>query len=470
MDKEGEMCNSLYGIIKILNKIKDKHVIVIGDILIDEYINGTVSRVSTGIQIPIISEDVIEYRLGGAANVAANIAGLCDNTILIGRYANDEAGKIVENICENLGIKLYRYLSQKTTVKKRIYVDNQQVLRIDSDAFTEPICAGIDNILLENKVDTIVIADYLYGVVSQKLIDRITDFCLKKNIQLLIDSRELNKFNLDSRVIIVANQMEWEKWNGANKQKHTYITMGDKGIKYISETGQIQVPCETKRQVNVSGAGDTVLAIISMFYGENIEIKDMLNIANLAGQISVTNKSTYALRKGDLVKSLYNQFIYKNSNNKIMNISVARDIINIWRNEGKKIVFTNGCYDLLHLGHIESFKYSKKFGDKLIVGINSDESVKKIKGDERPINNLENRSKMLASLCMIDMVIPFNDDTAVSIIKQIEPDIYVKGAEYKKQNMQELKYVKRVEFAPMIDEISTTHIINKISKAVEMNE
>lgn len=465
------MENSINEILSALNKVSEKHVVVIGDIFLDEYIYGMVGKVSTGIQIPIVNKESVEYRLGGAANLAANVAGLCNNTILIGRCANDYAGNMVKKLCKTCGIKLYALEAEKTTVKQRIYVDNQQVFRLDTNSYTEPVIDELILGLLDFQVDVVIIADYLYGAVSQEVLDKITDYCEKESISLLYTSRELSRFNIGTYPVIVANQKEWQQWNKTENCKEAFITKGKSGMCYISETKTIEKKANEKYPVNVSGAGDTVLAIISLLYGEeSISIENLLLTANLAGELSVMNKLTYVIRKYDLIDVLYEQWKSKDIINKIVDVSLACDIVLAWKQKGKKIAFTNGCYDLLHLGHIKSFRNSKKFGDKLVVAVNSDASIKRLKGEGRPINTFEERVSILAYLSMIDMIIPFDEDTANSIIRLIEPDTYIKGEEYKYKDLAEAKYAKRVEYVPMIDGISTTQLIKKISKVAELDE
>lgn len=464
------MGNSLYGILNVLNKVKDKHAIVIGDILLDEYVYGVVNRVSTGIQIPVVEKQHIEYRLGGAANVAANVAGLCNNVALVGRFSNDDVGNTIKKICRDCGIKLYGFSSDKTAVKQRIYIDNQQVIRLDSNSYTDSVSVEIDSVLQAFDAEVVIIADYLYGIVTQSVIDKVISYCEKKDVPLLITSRDLNRFVFNSTPVIVANKKEWDLWDESDLQREAFITTGKNGIKYISGFNNIERTAEELYPVNVSGAGDTVIAVISMLYGEEININDLLHIANLAGKLAVVNELTYILKYHDLIDILYEQWTNEDSINKILDISAACDIVSVWKAKGKKIVFTNGCYDLLHLGHIKSFQYSKKFGDKLIVAVNSDKSIKKLKGEGRPINNLEERVSTLAYLSMVDMVIPFNNDTAISVIKKIEPDTYIKGSEYKQKKLIEAEYAKRVEYVPMIEGISTSQIIRKITKAVENDE
>lgn len=465
------MDNSIKEILNAIGNISDKHVVVIGDILLDEYIYGTVNKVSTGIQIPIIDKESVEYRLGGAANVAANVAGLCNYTTLIGRCANDDAGYRVKELCESYHVNLVGVDSDMTVIKQRIYVDNQQVSRLDTNSFSKSIDKELSTILAFNKVDVVIIADYLYGVVSQEVLDIITNYCKGKAIPIFYSSRDLGRFYISEYPVVVANQNEWKQWNQSNECKKAFITKGNAGICYISETLEVEKKQIKKHPVNVSGAGDTVLAIISLLYEEKtISIDDVLLVANLAGEIAVENRFTYVVTKCDLVDALYKQWINVDNINKIVDVSLAQDIVSAWKQKGETIVFTNGCYDLLHLGHIKSFQYSKKYGDKLVVAVNSDSSIKRLKGNGRPINNLNERISTLAYLSMIDMVISFEEDTAINIIKVIEPDTYIKGEEYKYKELLEAKHVKKVEYVPMIEGTSTTQLINKIAKAVEKDE
>lgn len=465
------MDNSINKILNALGNISDKHVVVIGDIFLDEYIYGMVNKVSTGIQIPIIDKKLVEYRLGGAANVAANVAGLCNHTTLIGRCANDDSGNRVKNLCETYHVNLMDFKSEKTVVKQRIYVDNQQVYRLDTNSFSESVAKELKAILWDYKVDIVIIVDYLYGVVSQKVIDIATSFCKEKAVPIFYTSRNMERFVIGDYPIVVVNQKEWNLWNQSDDCPKAFVTKGNEGISFISKTKIVEKQANKKYPVNVSGAGDTVLAMISLFYGgKYISINNLLLVANLAGELAVDNRLTYVVRRYDLIDALYKQRINDDSINKVVDISLAQDIVTAWKQKGEKIVFTNGCYDLLHLGHIKSFQYSRKFGDKLVVAVNSDSSIQRLKGNDRPINNLEERVSTLAYLSMIDMVIPFEEDTAINVIKAIEPDTYVKGEEYKRKNLFEAEYVKKVEYAPMIEGTSTTQLIKKIAGAVKGDE
>lgn len=453
-----------------LDKVYEKKILVIGDILMDEYVYGNVKHNSTGIKIPIIEKERTEYRLGGAANVAANIAGLCKNTVLLGRYANDDAGIRVKQLCREYGIKLIDCPTERTIVKQRIYVDNQQISRLDTNSYSESVVGILGDILNNEKPEVIILSDYLYGVITQDVIDEVAKYCRTNITHLFVTSRNINQFVFDETPIVVVNQNEWNEYTDNSKIKESFVTLGDKGISYISESETIDCGTEKKYPINVSGAGDTVLAVIATFYGELENKEILLKIANIAGELAVEDELTYVLCHFDLVDALYSRWTEEDSINKILSTDLAKDIIDSWKGKSEHIVFTNGCYDLLHLGHIKSFQYAKKYGEKLIVAVNSDESIRRLKGDGRPINSLEERACTLAYLSMIDMVVPFEEDTAVELIKLLKPDVYIKGSEYMHKELPEAEYAKRVEYLPMIEGTSTTQLINKIVKAVENNE
>ena len=175
---------------------------------------------------------------------------------------------------------------------------------------------------------------------------------------------------------------------------------------------------------------------------------------------------TYSLNISQVIDEFYSQSIKENCEKKIIDTETAKKIVKIWKNKKEKVVFTNGCYDLIHLGHIKSFHCAKEWGTKLIVALNSDDSIRRIKGENRPINSLKERMKTLAFLEMIDMVLYFDDDTAVKMIKEIEPDVYVKGEEYREKDIPEKQYVKEIKYVPMIQGSSTTCLINKVIKSM----
>lgn len=462
--------NSMIKILDVLTKVDQKKVLIVGDILLDEYSFGKAEKVSTGIKIPIIVKERTEYRLGGAANIASNVAGLSCDTALLGTCGIDDAGKMVRKICAERNIKIYGATSANTTVKQRIYVDNQQTTRLDSEFFDKSVNESVQSTLREFRPDLIILADYLYGAISQSVIDNMTEYAKENNINIFFTSRNFNQFTLDKRVITVSNLFEWESCDSIRNQEQAFITMGENGVKYISENKNVENRLYKRYPINVSGAGDTTLAVLAVMYKEDIDIEQLLLLANLMGGIAVEEELTYVLSSYDLITAVFDYLSAENNLNKILDENLSSAVIQAWRKKGYKIVFTNGCYDLLHLGHIKSFQFAREFGEKLVVAVNSDDSVRRLKGQGRPINNLQDRTSALAYLSMVDLVLPFEGDTAIAQVKLVCPDVYVKGEEYKTKELPEAEYASRVEYVPMIQGTSTTAIINKISSIGDKHE
>jgi bifunctional protein hldE len=468
------MENTLLEIIDALMDVENKRVVIIGDIILDEYIYGCAGRVSTGIKIPIIKKNNTTFRLGGAGNVAANVAGLSKHTFLYGRFGNDDAGKIVVSLCRDNGITLCEPSSNRTSIKQRIYVDKQQIFRLDSDYYERAYDEELIYALRYNSPDVIIVADYLLGTIRKNTLEIIKKYIDSNvNCKLFFSSRDLSKYGLFENVNLVINEKELqdyqEKLNITIDEilnKNTiYMTRGDKGIVFLDKTERIEQKAYLTHVTNVSGAGDTVLAVLATLNGENIVQSKILDIANIAGREAVKDELTYVIDRNVLIEAIYKSLINDNNENKIVTGQLAKIVCSAWKNRGEKIVFTNGCFDLLHLGHIKSFQYSKRFGDKLVVAVNSDTIIKMLKGKDRPINKLEERLSNLAYLEMIDMVIPFNENTAVQIIKKILPDVYIKGEEYRDRSLPEAQYVPQVEYVPMVMGASTTTLIEKILEA-----
>lgn len=462
------MKKNFSNILNILNETQFDKVMIIGDIILDKYIYGNVRKVSSGIKIPIIEKENIYYRLGGAGNVAMNISKFSKNILLIGMHGKCSLGRKIDEICKKNNIKIFTLKSKKTLLKERIYIDNQQVVRVDDYDNTEIKYDKIEEQIYNFKPKIVIIVDYGYGVVSQKLINIINEYNKQKKIEVFFSSRNIDKFKLNEMYIMVVNNNEF-KDSLNNKKNKKFITNGKEGIRYINNETVINRKSYIKynNPINVSGAGDSVLAILALFYSKVKNIKYLMDIANIAGSIAVSNKLTYGVNKYEIISEFYKQKIKNNNYNKILGLKDSLTLIENWKKNNKIIVFTNGCYDILHAGHLKLFNHSKKYGNKLVVGINSDDSIKKIKGSKRPINKLSERILALSFIKQIDLIIIFNEETATEVIKKIKPDIYIKGSEYKNIEIEEIKYVKKIKYIPMIKDISTSNIINKIIRITD---
>lgn len=472
------MRNNISQLINILNELQNKKVLVIGDIILDEYLYGEVKKVSSGIKIPIIEQKEKKHSLGGAGNVAANISGISNNVTIITKIANDDSGKEVIRLLNNYGIDSKIIEVEKTIKKQRVYVDNQQVARIDENFFSHTDSKQVKALLNQIVCDVIVVSDYQYGMIDARVLEKCKEKSLIENVPLFFTSREIENYDLTGITAVSINENEAEKFkldkkysykitSCKNSEIDLFVTLGKKGI-YANIKGEdFYMETEEIYPVNVSGAGDTVIAMISLLYGSGINIQDILKLANLSARIAIANKLTYRVTKEEIQTVLYETEIQNEYSSKIITCSIAANIVKAWQAKGKKVVLTNGCYDLLHLGHIYSFCIAKKMGDKLIVAVNSDDSIKRLKGENRPINTLEERVTTLSFLDMIDMIIVFEEDTAINVIKALNPDIYAKGEEYKNKTLLEAEYVKKLEYIPMIQGISTTNVLKKIEDILE---
>ena len=408
-------------IIGILNKLKSKKVLVIGDIFLDEYFFGEITRVSTGIKIPVIEEKEKKYSLGGAGNIAANVSGISNNVTIITKIAKDDSGTIIRRLLKQYNIKLKKLDVKKTIKKQRIYVDNQQINRIDENYTCNTDLSKFEILLNESKYDIIIVADYQYGMINSDILEKCKEKAKFNHIPLLFTSRKIEDFNLNGITAISLNQDEAIKFKlnkkfsyKTEKNIDLFVTLGKKGIyanvnkkEYFVETNEID-------PVNVSGAGDTVISIISLLYKMEIEIPIILKVANIAAKIAISNKLTYRVNKFEIQALLYEMEIQNQYLHKIVKYDIAIIIIESWKLKGEKIVVINITNPLFDMEIFELFYKYKEFGDKLVVLISS----KKI---------LEEKVKILPLFTIINLIIFLKKDKINSTIKKINPNFYIEN-------------------------------------------
>lgn len=459
--------------------------LVIGDVILDKYTYGKIERLSTGITIPIIDIYNREFCLGGAGNIAANLKQFVNEVSIIGLIGKDNDANELMNLLENHEVQSRGLinLKQQTLSKERVYVSDQQLYRLDNclrETLSFDVFKKIFDDIVQDK-NLVVISDYDYGVCNEEITKYIIEYTNRNKIVTVATSRScnwdkyvdinylavnreefsnmLNSFMIDPllRSSLISKQvLKRLKCNGM------LITMGNNGLLYAESEDEYHHSLDAVYPVNVSGAGDTVLALFSAIciFQKNKEL--CLNLLNIAGRIAVSEKMTYVLSKDKLISEYYSHLRKNNCYNKIVHSNVIEILVQAWKREGYTIVFTNGCFDILHPGHIKCLQEAKKLGDKLVVGINSDSSIKEIKGENRPINSENQRIITLASLEMIDCVIMFQESNAVNLIKKVNPTIYVKGDEYKNKMLPEAEYAETVIYIENIEKLSTTNVISKI--------
>jgi len=466
--------------LKILNK---GHVLVFGDIILDRYISGSVDRVSPEAPVPVLKPSNEEIRLGGAANVALNLSSLGSNTTLIGVTGKDESSTQIIDLLKKNNIKKALSKSKHPTISKlRILASQQQLIRIDNEEeFSETDWqSSLSNYrkyinLKKNKV--LIISDYEKGTLRN--IPLIIREAKKLKKIILVDPKGDDFSKYKSADIITPNFQEFERVVGkvnsepeiTKKGKDLIkslnlnsllITRGSEGMTLLDKrNGKIvreDFPTEARDVFDVSGAGDTVIASIAAGLAGGFSLSESIRLANLAAGIVVGKSGTATVNQAELVPYLGLSESYVSFNE----VKVySKDL----HERGKKIVFTNGCFDILHAGHVEYLEAAKELGDKLIVAINTDRSVRKLKGSSRPVNTLAHRAKVLASLQCIDKVVFFDEDTPIKLIKAIRPDVLVKGGDYKLKDIVGHKEVSQsggsVVTIPLVKGLSTSKIISK---------
>jgi D-beta-D-heptose 7-phosphate kinase/D-beta-D-heptose 1-phosphate adenosyltransferase len=452
-------------LINIINKIQNKKVLVIGDIMLDTYIYGAVERVSPEASIPIININKTKSVAGGAGNVLNNLNSMNIKTSFISIIGNDVAGKSLKKYIENLKNIEYALLidkNRKTTIKTRYMADGQQLFRADDEtpyildkALKEKIFQYFK--LFIKQTDVIILSDYGKGLFLDNIFcQRIIKFASKKNKKIIVDPKGNNFEKYQGSFFITPNSKEAfkaTKINPSNNSlaekcgkiiinngwsKNVLLTRGSNGLSIINKNKSNHLKSNTEEIFDVTGAGDTVIALFSAAIAADNNDIDSAYFANLGASLVVKKSGTASLTSKEFIKSFASKNLLK-----ISHIDNIQDTIDKWKIDNLKIGFTNGCFDLIHSGHIDMFIKASESCDRLIVAINSDQSIKRLKGNQRPILDLEARQKLIASLEMVDAVISFEEDTPLQLIKHINPDILYKGADYKIDEIVGADYIKK---------------------------
>ena len=459
-------------------------ILVVGDLMLDKYYFGDVNRISPEAPVPVVKVNHEKYTLGGAGNVVNNIVNLGAKAFVIGIVGKDPNKLVIKQLLDEKRVNYY-FLERDlpTTTKIRIIGEHQQMLRVDFEEIKPLEYEELDNVKqyilsLINKVDCLIISDYGKGMITFELSQFIIKRAKEKKLPVIVDPKGIdwNKYigativtpnlrelsNLLSRKVKNEDK-EVENFGQEVREKYglTYllVTRSEKGMSLITENEVYHIRSEAKEVYDVSGAGDTVVATLATAISAGINILDAVKIANTAAGIVVGKMGTAPITLDELKNALKG---YRNR--KLKSLQDLTLEIAMLRGKGKKIVFTNGCFDILHRGHIEYLKKAKELGDILVVGLNSDESVKKIKGKGRPINRQEDRAELLASLEFVDYVVIFDEDTPYNLIREIKPDILVKGGDYKIEEVVGKEFAKETVVLSFIEGYSTTSIVEKISR------
>lgn len=461
-------------------------VLVLGDVMLDRYWFGTTDRISPEAPVPVVKVQQNQERAGGAANVAMNIASLNVAVKLLGLTGNDEAGQALTQILQqqNIDCDFVALATHPTITKLRILSRHQQLLRLD---FEENFHNVENQELLQRlqaslaSYGALVLSDYGKGTLNQ--VQQMIQLARQVDVPVLIDPKGTDFSRYRGATLLTPNMSEFEAVVGQCKSEAEIlekgldlinqleltallVTRSEKGMTLIRPNQPVyHLATEAQEVFDVTGAGDTVISVLATAIADGRSLEEACYLANVAAGIVVGKLGTSTVSNVELENAIHrrNQHGFG-----IMTETELKTIVDQAKNRGEKIVMTNGCFDILHSGHISYLENARKLGDRLIVAVNSDQSVKRLKGNSRPINNLQERMTVLSGLAAVDWLVAFEEDTPQRLIAEILPDILVKGGDYTPEQIagsQEVwangGEVKVLNFEPGC---STSNIINKIQQ------
>jgi D-beta-D-heptose 7-phosphate kinase/D-beta-D-heptose 1-phosphate adenosyltransferase len=457
-------------------------VLILGDLILDEYITGKVERISPEAPTPVFVEEFKEHKLGGAANVALNVLHLGAEVALIGVLGEDVAGREMEALLAQVNIGCHIIKSEKaiTTKKSRYLAGAQQILRVDNDNryYEDEIQVRVREIFKENvkNYDVVIFSDYLKGMLDFP--SELMQLAKAEGKFVAVDSKNSNLTNFKFADLITPNLLEFKKafqtdiekglieskivmnFQKENSVKYFLLSKGADGVTAYDGSNEFSKKADRVQVSNVTGAGDTLLAIVTLALASNLGISEAAELGNLAAGKVVAEQTT-----GSITIDQLNYLMWRRGKNTkyFPNSNETWTALDVIREQGLKIGFTNGCFDILHAGHIKLLSEVKKKVDFLVVGLNSDNSVKVLKGDQRPVNPQEARATILQSLEYVDMVIVFDELTPEKLIHNVKPDLLAKGGDYKKNEICGYEFmVQRNREVLIIDTLegySTTSIL-----------
>lgn len=460
-------------------------ICVIGDLMIDHYLWGSCERISPEAPVQVVDVKKETAVLGGAGNVINNLKALEADVTVISAIGDDEAGDELKSMLENLGVKLLlsKEAGRKTSKKSRIIVSNQQVVRYDKESKTQ-ICNSSQEDILNNLasiidgLDVILLSDYGKGVLGEELTRSIIALANSKNKKVLVDPKGDDYSKYSGAYLLTPNKKEASQATkikidskeslitAIKKLKDdinlgvSVITLSEDGIAIFDDKLTVK-PTVAREVYDVTGAGDTVLAALGYMTALGYDIYKSVEFANLAAGV-VVGKVGSATATLDEIEDYKSSLHKSGPEAHIKSRDEMIKIISNLKSKGKRIVFTNGCFDILHRGHVSYLDKAKSLGDVLILGLNSDASVKRLKGEDRPINNEEDRAFVLAALEAVDFVVIFDEDTPYELISALKPNILVKGADYEGKEVVGSDLVDEVKLIEFVNGRSTTRTIEKI--------
>jgi D-beta-D-heptose 7-phosphate kinase/D-beta-D-heptose 1-phosphate adenosyltransferase len=487
------MNQDLINTVKLFSE-SDKWVLVIGDLMLDRYLIGDVQRISPEAPVPVVLLKQQNDRAGGAANVAANLANLGITTRIAGCVGDDAEASTLLALINHLGIQseaVIQSSARPTIAKTRVMSANQQIVRIDQEsqaALSDEENSELHILItraIHDQPAIVILSDYAKGVLSESTCRYIIETCKQANIPVLVDPKGQDYSKYQGATALTPNKKETAEACGVSMNDNNAllaaakqlkkslnldflaVTRGEEGITLLEQDTDHHISATAKKVFDVSGAGDTVIATLAAGLIHGLSAQEALSLANTAAGIVVGKVGTVPIELAELLHELTSKNASEQAD-KVCDLASLKTKVNTWRDSHQKIVFTNGCFDLLHAGHVTYLEAAKKTGDKLILGLNTDRSVSALKGPTRPVIHENDRARVLAALEAVDAVILFDEDTPLNLIDVIRPNVIVKGDDYTEEQVVGGKEVKSwggsVKLIPLVQGRSTTGILEKISR------
>ncbi|MEJ2718626.1 MAG: D-glycero-beta-D-manno-heptose-7-phosphate kinase, partial [Deltaproteobacteria bacterium] len=432
---------------RLIRDIKPEPILVAGDVMVDEYVIGEVERISPESPVPVLVVRDRLRRLGGAGNVVKNLVSLGGGVALFAAVGRDSAGEWFKKHCEEMAVEsfwLKEHRSRPTTIKTRIVARNQQIVRVDEERLGD-ISSELERSVIEDlhsvvpQVKAVVISDYGKGFLTRALLEALIGLAKASKLPVLVDPKGRDYTRYRGATYITPNRREVSLASGIEvidkesliragrvvldqaEAEAVIVTRGKEGSTLLTRTGVKDFPVKPVEIIDVTGAGDTVIAALAMCVANGFSIENAISVANLAASLVVSRFGAASVTLPEMLDSLNEH----GRDSKLMGPEELEGGLRAHRMRGEKIAFTNGCFDLLHAGHLKTLRQASKLGNVLVVGINSDESVRRIKGPGRPIVGESERVELVSALDFVDYVVVFDEPTPLRVIELVRPDVLV---------------------------------------------
>jgi D-beta-D-heptose 7-phosphate kinase/D-beta-D-heptose 1-phosphate adenosyltransferase len=466
-----------------------QRVLVVGDLMLDCYLWGRVDRISPEAPVPVVRLNRRSATPGGSGNTVLNLAGLGIKAVAAGFVGDDPAGQQLLRLLADAGVSpdaVVTLTDRPTSTKTRVICGHHQMLRLDEEE-TGPVDSSAGQRLLDRVrveldagVAAVILSDYAKGVLTEDRCRLIITEARERALPVLVDPKGRSFAKYTGATMLTPNLREFQLATGVEqvdgpefldaarrlrdelRLDFLVVTCGDRGMMYLDGDKLVHHPTIARQVYDVSGAGDTVIATLAAALVAGLNRDDAIQLANLAARVVVAKVGTTPIEQGELLDTIRSEYLTEQSA-KVCDLATLRHRLETWRARQERIVFTNGCFDLLHVGHVTLLARAKQEGDRLIVGLNTDRSVRALKGETRPVVTQADRAHVLAGLTSVDAVILFDEDTPLQLLEQILPDVLVKGGDYQESQIVGADLVRShggvVKTIPLIEGRSSSQIL-----------